>query len=142
MKAYGINRAVLFFDGKEALNRYKVEHIDGMIEQIIMPYSELGISIVRKLGEKDINNEAGIKVYGEELRQAQWKYADYYANGRHVFIMILNDAEKEERLKTYLDLTGEESAKNIEIVCIKEQEYMMQVKFPNVTIRTINFEEI
>lgn len=138
----GIYRSIVFYESPEARKRYGIEGL-GLKEQLLLPYP-YGIELLKEHGRRDLIKEAAVKVYGSELREPNWKEADFSAGGREVMVLILNDIEKIAKIRNYLILAQYRHTKTteIEILCLKEQEEMFKEMFPECSIRTVKEEDL
>lgn len=138
----GIYRAVIFYRDAKERERYRDESL-GIKEQLLLPYST-GVELLKKHGEKDVVRTAAEKVYGDNLREPSWKEADFEAGGKQIMVLILNDIEKRIKIRNYLDLTAYRytEKREIEILCLEEQEETFRGEFPECSIRTISMEEV
>jgi len=133
----GIYRTIVFYEDPQAREMYGTEGI-GLKEQLLLPYP-YGIELVKKHGERDLVEEAAMKVYGENLKEPDWKEADYAVDNKQIMVLVLNDVEKIAKIKNYFELAQYRYTRTekIEIVCLEEQEEMFREMFPECSIRTV-----
>jgi hypothetical protein len=137
----GIYRSVVFYESPEARKRYGIEGL-GLKEQLLLPYP-YGVELLKEHGKRDLIKEAAIKAYGSDLKEPNWKEADYNVGDKQIMVLILNDIEKIAKIKNYLMLAQYRYTKamEIEILCLQEQEEMFKEMFPRCSIRTVKQEE-
>lgn len=137
----GIYRSIVFYESPEARKRYGIEGL-GLKEQLLLPYP-YGVELLKEHGNKDLIKEAAVKVYGSNLKEPNWKEADFSVGDREVVVLILNDIEKIAKIKNYLILAQYRYTKatEIEILCLEEQEEMFREMFPECNIRTIEMQK-
>jgi hypothetical protein len=133
----GIYRTIVFYEDPQAREMYGTEGI-GLKEQLLLPYP-YGIELVRRYGERDLVEEAAMKVYGERLKEPDWKEADYTVDNKQIMVLVMNDVEKIAKIKNYFELAQYRYTKTeeIEILCLEEQEEMFREMFPECSIRTV-----
>jgi len=133
----GIYRTIVFYEDPQAREMYGTEGI-GLKEQLLLPYP-YGIELVKKHGERDLVEEAAVKVYGDSLKEPDWKEADYTVNNKQIMVLVMNDVEKIAKIKNYFELAQYRYTRTeeIEILCLEEQEEMFREMFPQCSIRTV-----
>lgn len=138
----GVYRSIVFYESPEARKKYGIQGL-GLKEQLLLPYP-YGIELLKEYGKRELIKEAAIKVYGSELREPNWKEADFSAGDREVMVLILNDIEKIAKIQNYLTHAQYRHTKTteIEILCLKEQEEMFKEMFPECSIRIIREEDL
>ena len=137
----GIYRSIVFYESPEARKRYGVEGL-GLKEQLLLPYP-YGVELLKEHGKRDLIKEAAIKVYVSNLKEPNWKEADFRAGDKEVVVLILNDIEKIAKIKNYLMLAQYRytRATEIEILCLEEQEEMFREMLPECSIKTIEMQK-
>ncbi|SNX54149.1 hypothetical protein [Thermoanaerobacterium sp. RBIITD] len=133
----GIYRTIVFYEDSQAREMYGTEGI-GLKEQLLLPYP-YGIELVKKHGERDLVEEVAVKVYGKNLKEPDWKEADYTVDNKQVMVLVMNDVEKIAKIKNYFELAQYRYTRTeeIEILCLEEQEEMFREMFPECSIRTV-----
>ncbi|KHO63198.1 hypothetical protein THYS13_13170 [Thermoanaerobacter sp. YS13] len=138
----GIYRSIVFYESPEARKRYGIEGL-GLKEQLLLPYPH-GIELLKEHGKRDLIKEAAVNVYGNNLKEPNWKEADFSTSDKEVVVLILNDIEKIAKIRNYLILAQYRYTKTteIEILCLEEQEEMFKEMFPECNIKTVNAEDL
>jgi hypothetical protein len=136
----GIYRTIVFYEDPQAREMYGTEGI-GLKEQLLLPYP-YGIELVKEHGKHDLIEKVAVKVYGEDLREPDWKEADYAVDNKQIMVLVMNDVEKIAKIRNYFHLAQYRYTKTekIEIVCLEKQEEMFKEMFPECDIRSV--EEI
>ena len=113
-------------------------------EQLILPYTQQGLTLIKKHGEENLIKKAANIVYDGLLRP-QWKNADYTVeDGKQAVILVLNDIQKRALLNSYLkNQEFTYTAKDqIVIICLEEHAQLYKKEYPSCEIETVSMDEI
>lgn len=131
----GFRRAVVFAETPRAMASYGIEAL-GLDEQLLLPYTELGINIVKKLhGGKLI--EKAVKMTFGNIQKPTWVNADFsLPDGRQGLVLITNDIEKRARLRDYFKMARyrHTGTQKIVILCLESQIEIFKQEFPDCEI--------
>ncbi|WP_243121146.1 hypothetical protein [Clostridium autoethanogenum] len=114
-------------------------------EQIIMPFTDMGIHLIQELGKRTIKEEAVKYVYGNKYGKPDWKYADYTVkNGKQAIVLINNDGEKIVKIKQDRQVNQYNFSRksSIVIICMESQKETFKMEFPENEIIAIPNEFI
>ncbi|URZ15438.1 hypothetical protein [Clostridium felsineum] len=139
---------IIFAEDGLTMNLYKEElRTLEVKEQVLLPLTDYGLSLLNLYGVKDVNYVAAKLVYGNvNLSKSSFIFADYVtSDGVNIITMINNDMEKLVKLKQYRTMFEYNSASvraKIEVVCLEEQEETLEKELPGIKIRTVNLEDL
>lgn len=139
----GFRRVIIFAETPKAMASYGIEAL-GLDEQLLLPYTELGINIARELYNGRIIKKAIEKAVGKALEPA-WVNADFsLPDGRQGVVLVTNDIEKRSRLQDYFRMARYRHTKTQEIVivCLESQKEVFAQEFPRCEIISIIEEEL
>jgi len=138
-----LKTTIIFAETPKAMASYGIEAL-GLDEQLLLPYTELGINIARELYNGRIIKKAIEKAVGKALEPA-WGNADFsLPDGRQGVVLVTNDIEKRSRLQDYFRMARYRHTKTQEIVivCLESQKEVFAQEFPRCEIISINEEEL
>jgi hypothetical protein len=140
---YRVNRALIFYESDRAKEVYGEERL-GLKEQLLLPYDETSIALMRAYGEEDLIKKAAQLTF-EHGGPAKWSSADFTVdNGKQAIVLVLNDIEKKAKLRQYYEMTQYRltDRQSIAIICLEGQEKEYAEQFPGCEIRTVKAEEL
>lgn len=126
------------------LYKSKIESL-GIKEQLIMPFTDKGIELIKELGKRNVKEEAIKYIYGNEYEKPDWKYADYTVeNGKQAIVLINNDGERIVKIKQDQQVNQYNYSRksSLVIICLKNQLSAFKKEFPEIEIVIIPNEFI
>lgn len=140
----GINKAILLAESLEAIKSWKEESLS-LREQLLLPYTKMGLLIINSLASEDIIEKSARLIYGDKLQKPKWLSADYSVeNDKQVIVLILNDIEKKKMLEEYYQSVKYNYTINqdVVIICLESQFKNFKALYPNCEIKTVKEKEL
>ena len=141
-----IERVIILAGDSLTMQLYKNELESlGVKEQLIIPFRNVGIELLKEFGKRNIKEESIKYLYGNGYGKPDWKYADYtIANNKQAMVLINNDGEKIVKIKQDRQLNQYNFSRksSIVIICLESQKTTFKKEFPEIEIVTIPDEFI
>ena len=136
-----LNRTIILVEDGLTMQVYKsgLESLD-VAEQLLIPFNDSGIELLKELGNRNIKKEAIEYLYGKEYGMPNWKYADYTVEGdKQAIVLINNDGEKLIRIKQNQAINQFNFAKGntLLVVCLEGQKKSFKKDLGEIEIKTV-----
>lgn len=143
-----IDKVIVLGESEEAMRLYPIKD-NFLTEQLFIPYSNQGIDIINFLGKVDILEVTSKYIYGDTLKQANWRVVDFEiisnnCGKSYVVNLVTNDIQKRFYLNNYLQfrMYRNEELIEIEIICMDWQYNKFSNDYKNCKINVITHKEL
>lgn len=133
-----MNRVIILAEDGLTIRIYK-KMLDSlkMKEQLIMPFTDQGIDLLKELGKRNIKKEAIEYLYGKNYRKPDWIYADFATpENKQGIVLINNDGEKIVKIQQNQMVNQYNYSKknSLVIICLENQVPSFQKEFPGIKL--------